>query len=152
LSSADTEITEVKKEFLDAICEIERESFSEPYPPYILAAIASETPEIFLVAVSNLRVAGYVLASLNKDSGHILSIAVRSDLRRKGIGSRLMAGILAALRKKGAQQVMLEVRISDLDARRFYQKLGYIEAGRVRAYYRDGEDALRMTRSHLEEH
>lgn len=144
MSSADIEITKVRNEFLQAICEIERESFSEPYPPYILAAMAMETPETFLVAVSNLRVVGYVLASLNKDSGHILSIAVRTNLRRRGIGSRLMAAILEALRKKGAQQAMLEVRMSNLDARMFYEKLGFTEAGRVRAYYRDGEDALKM--------
>lgn len=144
MSSADIEITRVRNEFLEAICEIERESFSEPYPPYILTAIATETPETFLVAVSNLRVVGYVLASLNKDSGHILSIAVRTNLRRRGIGSRLMAAILEALRKKGAQQAMLEVRMSNLDARMFYEKLGFTEAGRVRAYYRDGEDALKM--------
>jgi ribosomal-protein-alanine N-acetyltransferase len=144
LSSADIEITKVRNEFLEAICEIERESFSEPYPHYILAAMATETPETFLVAVSNLRVVGYVLASLNKDSGHILSIAVRTNLRRRGIGSRLMVAILEALRKKGAQQVILEVRMSNLDARMFYEKLGFTEAGRVRAYYRDGEDALKM--------
>jgi len=146
LSTADVEITKVTPDFIEDICEIERESFSEPYPSYILTAMAKETPETFLVAISRSKVVGYVLTLLNRDEGQVLSIAVRRDFRRKRIGSRLMAEISEVLRRRGIRRIRLEVRLSNHEAKEFYEQLGFKEKGLIRAYYRDGEDAVNMAR------
>jgi ribosomal-protein-alanine N-acetyltransferase len=146
LSNVDVEITKVAPDFIEDICEIERESFSEPYPSYMLASIARETPETFLVAISRSKVVGYVLTLLNKDEGHVLSIAVQRDFRRKRIGSRLMAEISEVLRRKGIRRIRLEVRLSNHGAKEFYGQLGFREKGLTRGYYRDGEDAVNMVR------
>lgn len=146
MSNADIETTEVTPEFIKDICEIEQESFPEPYPSYILAAMARETPETFLVAISKSKVVGYVLTSLNENEGHLLSIAVRKGFRKRGIGSRLMAEIFQVLRSKGIRRIRLEVRRSNREARRFYEQLEFKEKGLIRAYYRDGEDAVNMVR------
>jgi len=147
LQTIDMEITGVREEFLREICEIERESFSAPYPPHIFTGMAKETPETFLVAISKQRTVGYVLASLMKDAGHILSIAVRRDFRRRGVGAKLMVEILEVLQRKGVRRVDLEVRESNHAAHEFYRKLGFQEAGLIKEYYHDGEDAVKMSRN-----
>jgi len=146
LSNADVETMEITPDFVEDICEIERESFSEPYPSYILAVMARETPETFLVAILESKVVGYVLTSLNEDEGHVLSIAIRRGFRRRGIGSRLMAEIFQVLRRKGIRRIRLEVRLSNREAKQFYEQLGFKEKDLIRAYYRDGEDAVNMVR------
>jgi len=147
LQDLEIEITNVRNEFLKEICEIERESFSAPYPPHIFTVMARETPETFLVAISKQGIVGYVLASLRKDFGHVLSIAVRREFRTRGVGAKLMAEILEVLRRKGIRRVDLEVRTSNHVAQEFYSKLGFREAGLIRKYYSDGEDAVRMSKN-----
>lgn len=140
------ETREVTPDCVEDICEIERESFSEPYPSYILAVMAREAPETFLVAISESKVVGYVLTSLNEDEGHVLSIAIRRGFRRRGIGSRLMAETFQVLRRKGIRRIRLEARLSNCEAKQFYEQLGFKKKGLIRAYYRDGEDAVNMVR------
>jgi len=142
----DVEITCVRHELLKEICEIEQESFSAPYPSYIIASIASETPETFLVATFKQSAIGYVLGSMRKDAGHILSIAVKSDFRRRHVGSKLMAEILEVFFRKGVRRVELEVRASNYSAQEFYRKIGFQANGLIKDYYRDGEDAVKMSR------
>ena len=146
MPSVDVDVANVREELLGEIYKIELESFSKPYPFHFFTAMASIMRETFLVAVSKSTVVGYVLTYLNGGSVHILSIAVRSDCRRKGIGSKLMVGILQVLQRKGARRVELEVRVSNHIARTFYETLGFLEVALVRAYYEDGEDAVKMMR------
>jgi len=146
MQTADLEITGVREEFLREIWEIERESFSAPYPRHIFAHMAKETPETFLVATFKQTTVGYVLASLRKDAGHILSIAVRKNFRRKGAGMKLMTEIMEILRIRGVRRVDLEVRVSNDIALKFYRKLGFQERGLITEYYRDGEDAVKMSK------
>jgi len=146
MQATDLEITGVREEFLREIWEIERESFSAPYPRYVFAHMAKETPETFLVATFKQTTVGYVLASLRKDAGHILSIAVRKNFRRKGAGMKLMTEIMEILRRRGVRRVDLELRVSNDIALKFYRKLGFQERGLIREYYRDGEDAVKMSR------
>lgn len=151
MPSLDVDVVKIRKDLLGEIYKIELESFSEPYPFHLFTAMASEMPETFLVAISRSKVVGYVLTSLSGDSARILSIAVRSDSRREGIGSKLMVGILDLLRRKGIRRVELEVRVSNHVARMFYEVFGFREVTLVRAYYEDGEDAVKMMRDLLSE-
>ena len=126
---------------LPAIYEIEKTSFKEPYPPSFIDTLAHLNPETFLVAEENDRIVGYVVAMLQGDSlGHIISIAVSPNHRRRGVGSALALRLLDALKKLGAKSVRLEVRRSNVVAQRFYKKLGFKKACAIKNYYRD-EDA-----------
>jgi len=126
---------------LPAIYEIEKTSFREPYPPSFIDTLAHLNPETFLVAEENGRIVGYVVATLQEESlGHIISIAVSPDRRRRGVGSALALRILEALRKSGVESVRLEVRRSNGVAQRFYEKLGFKKAWVIKNYYRN-EDA-----------
>jgi [ribosomal protein S18]-alanine N-acetyltransferase len=68
---------------------------------------------------------------------------VARDQQGLGIGTTLIQQLLLQARNQGATSVLLEVRESNLDARRLYKKLGFSEQGRRKKYYRDPtEDAL----------
>ena len=144
MTHSDVDIASVARELLGEIYRIELESFSEPYPFHFFTVMATEMPETFLVATLRSKIVGYVLTSLIYDSAHILSIAVLRDFRRKGIGSKLMLGLIDVLRRKGIRRVELEVRVSNHIARMFYEMFGFREVTRVEAYYEDGEDAVKM--------
>ncbi len=72
----------------------------------------------------------------------ILWLAVAASSRRSGVGSRLLATASG-----GARNCLLEVRSNNLDAKRFYEALGFRETGRRKGYYPSGEDAVLLNRA-----
>lgn len=77
---------------------------------------------------------------------HIGTIAVHPQWQRRGLGEWLLVGVLTQAARLGADEVTLEVRVSNHAARALYRKLGLRRMGRRRRYYTDtGEDGLIMT-------
>jgi N-acetylglutamate synthase len=62
--------------------------------------------------------------------GGLYCLAVRPDARRQGLGATLLAGLLAAGRKRGVTRSWLQVRAENSAARRLYQRAGYTEVAR----------------------
>ena len=145
-----------RMEDLDRVNEIEAASFREPWPGSFFTYLHSRVPELFLVVVDGGEIVGYVIGELKEimfsgvphrfKMGHILNIAVDTSLRRQGLGTRLIEEIEKRFRERNATRVTLEVRESNTPARSFYQRRGYEETGRVRAYYPD-EDAVIMSKT-----
>ena len=75
-----------------------------------------------------------------------MSIAVRAEHRRIGIGSDLIRQGIEAMKGYGASEVFLEVRKSNTPAIKVYEHLGFEIKRVLRGYYRDGEDAYLMVR------
>ncbi len=129
---------------LDAIARIEAASFADPWPR---RAFQAHLGDPFFVAESAHGVAGYLVARLMGDEAEILNVAVRPDARGAGIGRTLLEGALVALKGLKAMAVFLEVRVSNVAARRLYETVGFTEVGRRRAYYAAPvEDALILRR------
>lgn len=84
------------------------------------------------------------------DELHILNIAVHPRARRAGIGTVLMNEALSEAREKRIELLTLEVRRSNLAARRLYRKFNFEERRLRRNYYGVGEDALVMELHPLE--
>ncbi len=79
--------------------------------------------------------------------GHVISIAVLQEHRRRGIGSALMREALKIFEEKyDVDSVYLEVRVSNQPAINMYEKFGFVKARIIRGYYRDGEDAYVMVK------
>ena len=76
------------------------------------------------------------------DELHITALAVRSSHRRRGLGRRVLAGLLERGRLAGACHATLEVAHGNTAARRLYAAAGFREAGVRRHYYRNGDDAV----------
>jgi ribosomal-protein-alanine acetyltransferase len=99
------------------------------------------------VAESEGRVVGFLAARIAADEIEILNLAVDPASRRRGAGTALLDAALEHGRRAGAARVFLEVRESNLAARRFYDRHGFTVAGRRLRYYRQPEeDALLMVR------
>lgn len=141
---------------LDDLAEvqaIEQASFTTPWPPH---AYRSEIESNRLATYVVVRIEGHVVAYagmwLLVDEAHVTTFAVHPGWRRRRIGERLLLALLDLAADRHAREATLEVRLSNLAARRLYEKYGFRPVGlRPRYYSDDNEDALIMTTDSLDE-
>jgi ribosomal-protein-alanine N-acetyltransferase len=100
---------------------------------------------VVLAARDRRRVVGFAVMEFYDEHAHLSLLAVLPGYQRQGVGKQLVEWLEASARTAGIFAVRLELRAGNDDARRFYERLGYLEAGRRPAYYAGREDALRMT-------
>jgi ribosomal-protein-alanine N-acetyltransferase len=133
-------------EHLDAVDEIERHSFKNPWPAKVFAEELGRAWARVDVALEQGRVVGFVDYWLVHDEVHLLAIAIHPDVRRRGIGRRLLDHLLELARARASALVTLEVRRSNVPAIAMYERAGFVVVGvRPKYYAEDGEDALVMT-------
>lgn len=139
-------IRAMKIEDLENICELELLSFTTPWSrESFIHELTKNAFAIYLVAEVNGKACGYCGMWRVLDEAHITNVAVHPDWRGKSLGKRLMKEIMKKARKKGAIRMTLEVRVSNMVARKLYEKLGFTEEGIRKGYYSDNmEDAVIM--------
>jgi ribosomal-protein-alanine N-acetyltransferase len=130
-----------------AIQAIEQASFTTPWPPDAYRSeLQTNRLAHYLVARVGDAVVAYGGMWLMVDEAHITTFAVDSAWRRQGIGERLLLAFLDIAIERRAHEATLEVRLSNLAARRLYEKYGFRPVGLRPNYYSDDrEDALIMT-------
>jgi [ribosomal protein S18]-alanine N-acetyltransferase len=144
------EIRDATYNDLPRVLDIERLSFAQPWSlnSFRRELSLSFSRLILAVAEDNLldgrTVSGYLCRWLVADEYHVLNVAVHPDFRQRGIGEALMLAAISEARARKAHLMILEVRRSNLEARRLYRKLGFEERRLRRNYYGPGEDALVM--------
>ena len=139
------EIVPAAEEMLGEIEAIERLCFD---PPWTLEQLRAQLGgrHIFLAAVENGAVLGYVGLEYVLDEGYISNIAVAPAARRRGIADMLLDGLESRARGLGLSFMTLEVRRGNAPARALYEKHGFAVAGERKNYYtRPREDAVLMT-------
>ena len=143
----------MRLEDLTAVHEIELASFVTPWPPHAYRnELESNRLAHYLVARAGDAVAAYGGMWLMVDEAHITTFAVHPAWRRQRIGERLLLGFLDLAIDRGAHEATLEVRLSNLAARKLYEKYGFRPVGLRPHYYTDDhEDALIMTTSPLDD-
>ena len=136
---------------LPAIHAIERASFDSPWPvDAYRSELQTNRLAQYLVAQVDDGIAAYGGMWLMVDEAHIITFAVHPAWRRQRIGERLLLALLDVALDGGAREATLEVRLSNLPARRLYEKFGFRPVGLRPRYYSDnGEDALIMTSDQL---
>ena len=137
---------------LGAVQAIERASFTTPWPAHAYRS-ELETNRLahYIVARVGDEVAAYAGMWLMVDEAHITTFAVAPKWRRRRIGERLLLAMLDLAGERYAREATLEVRLSNLAARRLYEKYGFRPVGlRPRYYSDDNEDALIMTTETLD--
>jgi ribosomal-protein-alanine N-acetyltransferase len=98
-------------------------------------------------AVLGDSIIGYICINYIMDEGHILNLAVHPDFRRRGIATKLFEDVLNELKEINCRYLYLEVRVSNLEARKFYEHLGFRVMGIRKDYYTYPiEDAVTMMR------
>ena len=137
------------------VMEINLRTLPEHYSDYFYESLLQELPESFIVAEISGKIIGYIMCKIEHGfsnfkklgfvkKGHVVSIAVIDEHRRKGFGSVLVDEALKGVKIRQCSELYLEVRCSNTDAVRLYEKLGFSIIQRLKAYYRDGEDAYVM--------
>jgi ribosomal-protein-alanine N-acetyltransferase len=133
-------IRPVHSKDFDELLQIEAQAFPKSqYDREELRLLSVKYPHTFLVTVSN-QIDGYIVFG---SDGHIISMAVRPQKRREGIGTRLIQRVIGHCSGKSLR---LEVRVSNVGAQRFYLNLGFRIEASIEGYYHDGEDAFVMER------
>lgn len=92
--------------------------------------------------------AGFAIAGPHRRRGiligRLITIDVREDSRRKGVGHTLLLAIEERLSAAGVQALMLEVAADNAAAQAFYTRHGFTPTGRIPGYYNGRLDALVM--------
>jgi ribosomal-protein-alanine N-acetyltransferase len=137
---------------LGAVQAIEKASFTTPWPSYAYRnELETNRLAHYLVVRVGPEVIAYAGIWLMVDEAHVTTFAVAPAWRRRRIGERLLIALLDLAVSRGAREATLEVRLSNLAARRLYEKYGFRPVGiRPRYYSDDHEDALIMTTEPLE--
>ena len=132
---------------LPAVHAIEQASFTSPWPPHAYRSeIETNRLAHYLVATIDDEVVAYGGIWLMVDEAHITTFAVHPAWRRQRIGEQLLLALLDIAIARHAREATLEVRLSNMAARKLYAKYGFRPVGvRPRYYSDDGEDALIMT-------
>ena len=132
---------------LDAVHEIERASFAVPWPDEAYSnEIRTNRLASYVVARLGDEVIGFAGIWVMVDEAHVTTFAVDPGWRRRGVGERLLLALLDLSISRHAREATLEVRLSNLPARKLYEKYGFRPVGIRPRYYSDnGEDALIMT-------
>ena len=135
---------------VDEIAAIEQASFPVPWKREFFEGELREAhpPRYHRVLERQLpglpRIAGYLFAVTLFDEFHVNKIATHPVVRREGHGRRLMGNAIEAARGRGLASIVLEVRLTNAEALSFYRDFGFVEVGRRKRYYKDGEDARVM--------
>ena len=138
------------REDLDAVMEIERGSFPQPWSPGLfLHELKVPFSKTILARTPNGsgELLGYICRWLVGDEVHILNFAVRPDRRNSGVGRALVALVVQEAEERGASLITLEVRRENAAAMALYRSFGFTERGVRRNYYGRGQDAIIMSRT-----
>ncbi len=137
------------------VMEINLKTLPEHYSDYFYESLLAELPEAFIVAEIGDKVVGYIMCKTEfgfsnfkklgfVKKGHVVSIAVLNEHRRKGIGRAIVEESINGVKSKKCDELYLEVRCSNNEAVKLYESMGFIIKQRLKTYYRDGEDAYLM--------
>lgn len=143
-------------EDLDQVLAIDKASFALPWPAsaYRFELFENPSSQLWVAQAQSAEgvpaVIGMSVVWLILDEAHIATIAVHPDFRGQGIAQLLMSSSLAGAIRQGCTQATLEVRESNWQAQRLYNRFRFQLAGVRPRYYRDNnEDAWIMTVANL---
>lgn len=133
---------------IDAVCGIEKRSFSSPWPEEHFRYAVSNPRVLALTARDGEIVVGYTIVYFGRAKSLIANLAVRREYRRRGVASKLLTTVLQEADRRGCLYASLDVRKSNRAAIRLYEKFGFRVFGERAGYYSSpSEDALTMTRT-----
>ena len=142
---------------LQTVMQINRVCLPENYTDFFFMDLHQRFPETFIVAEENGKIGGYIMCRIEVGlsnfgfgglirKGHVVSIAVVPESRRKGIARSLIARALEGMQSYKAKQCFLEVRVTNEVGISLYKTIGFEITRTINGYYSDGEDAYVMTK------
>jgi ribosomal-protein-alanine N-acetyltransferase len=130
---------------LDQQCFVEGIAYSKAELSHYIRRKSSFTIVAEHVAEdSDNKIAGFLVAHINRRFGWIVTIDIDSSARRTGLGTRLMSAAETRFREAKLEACILEVAVNNLAAVNFYKRLGYAIMRTIPRYYLDSLDAFQM--------
>lgn len=134
---------------METLCGIEEECFTRgTFSKQQIAFFLRSSSAVSLKAQVGGETVGFILGLIEQSGklfvGHIYTIDVVPRYRRIGVGIRLLEEIEQGFIRKDAEACVLEVRISNLAARKLYRKQGYTELEKLDSYYAKGIHGIRL--------
>ena len=137
------EINPMKSEHVRSVAELEALCFADPWSENSVASELKNPLSLWLVAIQDAVVVGYVGSQTVMGETDMMNVAVHPNFRRHGIARSLIERLIQLLTERESHCLTLEVRASNEAAIALYFDMGFSEVGRRRNYYRNPkEDAL----------
>jgi [ribosomal protein S18]-alanine N-acetyltransferase len=139
-------IRPMEPEDIDAIMAVEQEIHISPWTRgnFIDSMQAGYSCWVF---ERNHEMVGYAVFMIVPEEAHLLNISISRPFHGQGLGRELLAHLIGVARSHRAQTMFLEMRVSNVAARRLYDGFGFNEISIRRGYYpaKNGrEDAVLM--------
>ena len=142
---------------LQDVIRINRVCLPENYTDMFFVDLHQRFPETFIIAEQDHEMIGYIMCRIEVGlsnfglgglirKGHVVSLAVMPQARRKGVAIALMNAAMDGMRGYKARQIYLEVRVTNQAGVNLYKKLNLEVTRTIPGYYSDGEDAYVMSK------
>ncbi|MGA2211179.1 MAG: ribosomal protein S18-alanine N-acetyltransferase [Acidimicrobiales bacterium] len=140
------DVVPMRRRHLKTVVAIEQTAFPSPWSLSLyLSEIAQPATRAYFVALSDGEVIGYAGLMLAVGEGHVTTIGVAQDWQRRGIGRLLLMKLARTAIDRGAEDLTLEVRVTNTGAQALYHEFGFAPAGIRKNYYAEvHEDAIVM--------
>ncbi|MGH9304694.1 MAG: ribosomal protein S18-alanine N-acetyltransferase [Acidimicrobiales bacterium] len=142
----DLEILAMRRRHLKAVVAIEQQVFPTPWSLGLyLSELTMGPSRAYVVARIGGEVVGYGGLMLAVGEGHVTTIGVDPAFQRRGVGRRILLRLATIARERRAEDLTLEVRVTNTSAQGLYHEFGFVPAGIRKNYYAEvNEDALVM--------
>ena len=130
---------------LDLRCFVDGEAYSRETFEYLLTSPESVS---YRAVTPDGTMVGFIVGIVEPDrTGHITTLGVAPEHRRRGIAQRMLLKVEEGFKRRGVRITRLEVRSVNTGAQDLYQKLGFAVTQRLPRYYSNGGDGLLMIKS-----
>ena len=120
----------------------------ENYNKHTFSYLLNEPATLsYRIATPTDRIVGFIFVMTGDGTGHITTIGIAPEHRRRGLAEKLLLHTEDALLKRGITTITLEVRVSNIAAQSLYRGLNYTIVQRLNHYYNNGEDGFLMVKS-----
>jgi [ribosomal protein S18]-alanine N-acetyltransferase len=140
-------IEPMRRKHVSSLLPIERASYPRPWTEGVFLSEverAAAGDRYYLVARVGRQVVGYAGLMFALDEAHVTNVAVDPEHRRRHVGTRLLAELVAEALRRSCTAMTLEVRVSNEAAQALYREFGFVPAGVRQRYYENVEDAMVM--------
>ncbi|WP_437231187.1 ribosomal protein S18-alanine N-acetyltransferase [Planctomicrobium sp. SH661] len=122
------------------VLRIEQSSFGSPWSDEDFLCCLRQRNCIGMVAEHNHQILGFMIYELHKSRLHILNFAVAPETRKQGVGSQMIMRLVDKLSQQRRNEIILEVRESNLDAQLFFKKQNFKAVCVLRRHFDDTEE------------
>ena len=145
------EIFNLTKEDINAVVELEEKYLLETIGYEMLANELHNKYAHFFVAKNGDEVIGYIGGWIIDTTCDMINFVVKEEYQRMGIGTKLFNTLENKTKELNAKEILLEVRVNNVKAQKFYEKHGFKQIFVRTKYYKNGEDALILRKEFYED-